>query len=105
MTAQDIFKSITVLLSAVLLTGCGLVGLQPPIVVTEDVDPLHTAAAQTIEVKLTQIANQTLEAITTQLAVTSDRDGIPSAYGNPANGEILVTYSHNPHANCNPTST
>lgn len=70
MTAQDIFKSITVLLSAVLLTGCGLVGLQPPIVVTEDVDPLHTAAAQTIEVKLTQIANQTLEAITTQLAVT-----------------------------------
>jgi hypothetical protein len=67
----------TTILLTVLITNCSPMGLQPPIVVTEDVDALHTAAAQTIIVQLTQSANQTIVPLATQLAVTPTETASP----------------------------
>jgi hypothetical protein len=59
-----------VIFAVISLSGCGLMALQAPLV-TEDVSSLHTAVAQTITVRLTQEAFETLAAQVTQLVATA----------------------------------
>lgn len=63
------FAMLIIGLSVMFLAGCGVIALQPPIV-TEDVGSLHTAVAETIVVRLTQQAVNTLESQATQLVAT-----------------------------------